>query len=146
MMKWVDLPPIWLVGFLILGAAMPRGEEIFYEQSLMGLCLIGAGCAFMVIAVIQMWRHKTTVIPHRQPDAMVTTGMFGQTRNPIYLGDAFVLVGFLFYWQSHLPALILVPAFMWVITQRFIKPEEARLQAAFGEAFKEYCETTRRWL
>jgi len=144
-MKWIDLPPIWLIGFLILGAAMPRGGEIFYEQALMGICLIGVGIAFMVIAVIQMWRNKTTVIPHRQPDAMVTTGIFGQTRNPIYLGDAFVLIGFLFYWQSHLPALILVPAFMWVITVRFIKPEEARLEAKFGEAFEVYCATVRRW-
>ena len=146
MLKWIDLPPVWLVLFLLLGAAMPRGEEIFYEQALMGICLILAGLAFMVIAVIQMWRHKTTVIPHRQPDAMVTTGMFGQTRNPIYLGDAFVLCGFLFYWQAHLPALILVPAFMWVITVRFIKPEEDRLRAKFGEAFDIYAAHVRRWL
>ncbi len=145
-MKWIDLPPVWLFGFLLLGATMPRGAEIFYEQALMGVCLILAGLAFILIAVIQMRRHKTTIIPHRDPDAMVTTGMFSQTRNPIYLGDAFVLTGFLFYWQSHLPALILVPAFMWVITVRFIKAEEARLQQAFGEAFTQYCETTRRWL
>ena len=145
-MKWIDLPPVWLFGFLLLGATMPRGAEIFYEQSLMGVCLILAGLAFILIAVIQMRRHKTTIIPHRDPEAMVTTGMFSQTRNPIYLGDAFVLTGFLFYWQSHLPALILVPAFMWVITVRFIKAEEARLQQAFGEAFTQYCETTRRWL
>lgn len=145
-MKWIDLPPVWLFGFLLLGATMPRGAEIFYEQALMGVCLILAGLAFILIAVIQMRRHKTTIIPHRAPDAMVTTGMFSQTRNPIYLGDAFVLTGFLFYWQSHLPALILVPAFMWVITVRFIKAEEARLQQAFGEAFTQYCETTRRWL
>lgn len=137
---------MWLFGFLLLGATMPRGAEIFYEQALMGVCLILAGLAFILIAVIQMRRHKTTIIPHRDPDAMVTTGMFSQTRNPIYLGDAFVLTGFLFYWQSHLPALILVPAFMWVITVRFIKAEEARLQQAFGEAFTQYCETTRRWL
>jgi protein-S-isoprenylcysteine O-methyltransferase Ste14 len=145
-MKWIDMPPVWLLGFLLLGATMPRGPEIFYEQSLMGTCLILAGLAFIIISVVQMWRHKTTVIPRRDPDALVTTGMFGQTRNPIYLGDAFILTGFLFYWQSHLPALILVPAFMWVITVRFIKAEEARLQAAFGEAFTQYCKTTRRWL
>jgi len=143
--KWVDLPPVWLLGFLFLGATMPRGEAIFYEQSLMGSCLVVVGLIFMALAVVQMRRHRTTVIPHRTASALVTTGIFAQTRNPIYLGDAFVLCGALFYWQSHLPALILVPAFMWVITQRFIKPEEARLDAAFGEAFTEYCAATRRW-
>lgn len=146
MKKWIDLPPIWLFGFLFLAATMPRGEAIFFEQALMGRCLVGVGLLFMMIAVIQMRRHRTTVIPHRQPQALVTTGIFGQTRNPIYLGDAFVLCGALFHWQAHLPALILVPAFMWVITQRFIKPEEARLTAAFGQDFAAYCETTRRWL
>ena len=146
MLKWIDLPPVWLLLFLFLGGTMPRGPELFYEQALMGQCLVAAGLIFMLIAVVQMRRHRTTVIPRRDATALVTTGMFGQTRNPIYLGDAFVLAGALFYWQVHLPALLLVPAFMWVITQRFIKPEEARLKAAFREAFDQYCATTRRWL
>ena len=44
-MKWIDLPPVWLALFLVLGATMPRGDEIFYEQALMGVCLILAGLA-----------------------------------------------------------------------------------------------------
>ena len=146
MLKWIDLPPLWLLLFLFLAFTMPRGEELFYEQALMGQCLIVAGVIFMIVAVVQMRRHKTTVIPHRTASALVSNGIFSQTRNPIYLGDTFVLAGALFYWQAHLPALILVPAFMWVITQRFIKPEEARLQAAFGDDFDLYCAATRRWL
>jgi len=142
----LDLPPLWLLLFLFLAGTMPRGPELFYEQALMGQCFVIVGVLFMVIAVVQMRRHKTTVIPHRTASALVTTGMFGQTRNPIYLGDAFVLAGALFYWQAHLPALILIPAFMWVITVRFIKPEEARLQAAFGEDYERYCAVVRRWL
>lgn len=125
---------------------MPRGEEVFYEESFMGVCLIFAGLLFLLVAVLQMRRHKTTVIPHREASSLVTTGIFGQTRNPIYLGDTFVLAGFLFYWQTQLLALVLVPAFMWVITQRFIKPEEKRLEAAFPDAFATYCATVRRWL
>ncbi|MEL6640086.1 MAG: isoprenylcysteine carboxylmethyltransferase family protein [Pseudomonadota bacterium] len=146
MFKWIDLPPLWLLLFLFLAFTMPRGPELFYEQALMGQCFVAVGVIFMIVAVYQMQRHKTTVIPHRTASTLVTTGIFSQTRNPIYLGDTFVLAGGLFYWQAHLPALILVPAFMWVITQRFIKPEEERLLAAFGDAFKTYCDTTRRWL
>lgn len=146
MLKWIDLPPLWLLLFLFLGATMPRGPELFYEQALMGQCFVVAGIIFILIAIIQMRRHQTTVIPHRDAAALVTTGMFGQTRNPIYLGDTFILAGALFYWQVHLPALLLIPAFMWVITQRFIKPEEARLQATFGDAFTQYCNAVRRWL
>ncbi|MEL6571509.1 MAG: isoprenylcysteine carboxylmethyltransferase family protein [Pseudomonadota bacterium] len=146
MLKWIDLPPLWLVLFLFLGFTMPRSEELFYEQALMGQCFVGVGVIFMIVAVVQMQRHKTTVIPHRTASALVTTGLFGQTRNPIYLGDTFVLAGALFYWQVHFPALILIPAFMWMITLRFIKPEEERLRNAFGDAFDDYCAAVRRWL
>lgn len=145
-MKWIDLPPIWLLGFLLLGSTMPRVGEVLYEQALMGQCLVGVGLIFMVLAVVQMRRHKTTVIPHRDADNLVTTGIFTQTRNPIYLGDAFVLAGALFYWETQLAALILVPGFMWVITERFIKKEEAMLESRFGDAFKDYCDTVRRWV
>jgi len=118
-MKWIDLPPVWLLGFLMLGATMPRVGEVLYAQALMGQCLVAVGVIFMILAVVQMRRHKTTVIPHRDADALVTSGIFTQTRNPIYLGDAFVLAGALFYWETQLAALILVPAFMWVITERY---------------------------
>jgi len=86
------------------------------------------------------------VIPHRTAEHLVTRGIFTQTRNPIYLGDAFVLVGALLYWEAQLLAFVLVPAFMWVITVRFIKPEEAMLQERFGDDFTQYCAAVRRWL
>ena len=145
-MKWVDLPPIWLVGFLLIASGLPRGGAIIPWQSLAGRGLIFVGLVLMALAVVQMLRHKTTVIPHRQPDATVTTGVFGLTRNPIYLGDACVLAGVLLYWQTYLIGWLLVPAFVWVITIRFIKPEEARLQEKFGAAFDAYTKRVRRWL
>ena len=145
-MKRVDLPPIWLVGFLLIASGLPRGGVIIPWQSLAGRGLIFVGLVLMALAVVQMLRHKTTVIPHRQPDAMVTTGVFGLTRNPIYLGDACVLAGVLLYWQTYLIGWLLVPAFIWVITIRFIKPEEVRLQEKFGAAFDAYTKRVRRWL
>jgi len=145
-MKWIDLPPVWLVGFLFLGATMPRVGEVFYKQALMGQCFVAVGVLFMGLAVVQMRRQRTTVIPHRTAEHLVTRGIFTQTRNPIYLGDAFVLVGALLYWEAQLLAFVLVPAFMWVITVRFIKPEEAMLQERFGDDFTQYCAAVRRWL
>jgi protein-S-isoprenylcysteine O-methyltransferase Ste14 len=43
-------------------------------------------------------------------------------------------------------ALPLLPAFVWIITRRFILPEEARLRAAFGAEFDRWAARTPRWI
>ena len=88
---------------------------------------------------------RTTVIPRRNPAALVTGGVFRLTRNPIYLGDAALLTGAILWWDAP-AALPLVPAFVWLITRRFIRDEEARLRAAFGADFDRWAARVRRWL
>ena len=76
---------------------------------------------------------------------LIYGGAFAFSRNPIYLADLIVLVGWLMIWGAAAP-FVLIPAFAWIINTRFIAPEEARLQAAFGEAFTAYAARTRRWI
>jgi Putative protein-S-isoprenylcysteine methyltransferase len=78
---------------------------------LLGGLLVGAGLVLMLLAVAEMRRRKTTVIPHLEADALVTTGVFSRSRNPIYLGDALVLAGLALRWDAPV-ALLLVPLFM----------------------------------
>lgn len=142
----VDLPPIWLSAFAALvweagqiwPATFPMGPVV-------GWSLLLAGVALMAAAVFEMRRHRTTVVPHLRPTALVKTGVFQFTRNPIYLGDALVLTGLCVLWNAPL-ALGLVPVFMVIITRRFIYDEEMRLRAAFGAAFDNWCHYTPRWL
>ena len=146
-MKWIDLPPIWLAAhgvivYLVRGFA----EPLFVGQYIVGLGIIAIGVAFMILAVAVMTKHKTTVIPHQQPDALVTSGVFRISRNPIYLGDALVLAGAIIWLSAPTVALILIPIFMAIITIRFIKLEEARLHKGFGPAFAAYAKQTRRWV
>jgi protein-S-isoprenylcysteine O-methyltransferase Ste14 len=145
-MKWIDLPPIWLAGFVACVWFAPQTVPFVPAQSLVGAVLIGAGLLLMGLAVFEMRRHRTTVIPHMQASALVSAGVFGWTRNPIYLGDALVLAGLILRWQAYPVLIILVPVFMAVIAHRFIKPEETRLKDAFGDAFSMYCDRTRRWV
>lgn len=141
-----DYPPVWLAAALALTAvtgwlwplAVPGGR-------LPGGALVLLGLALMLAAAVQMARHRTTIIPHRQPSALVTGGVFALTRNPIYLGDAMVLLGALLWWHALL-ALPLLPAFVWLITHRFILPEEARLRSGFGAAFETWAARTPRWI
>lgn len=149
-MKWIDIPPVWLLAALVLvwliGAYDPW--DLSFGGPLANLpagLLIGGGIVFMVLAIIEMRKWKTTVIPHQEAGHLVTSGIFKRSRNPIYLGDTLILAGFVLYWDAPL-ALPLVPLFLWVIERRFVIPEENRLRTKFGRAFHSYCQKTRRWI
>ncbi len=147
-MRWLDYPPVWLVGFLGLGwaqmAAMPA-PSVGAGAGWLGAVLILLGVGLMLAAVPQFARLGTTVVPHREPTALVTGGVYGLSRNPIYLGDVLLLAGFFLRWEAWL-SLLLVPVFVWIIELRFIRPEEARLHRAFGDDFRAYCARVRRWI
>lgn len=149
-MKWIDIPPIWLALALVMtwqiSVVQPPLLAVDHViLDLLGGLLVGAGLVLMLLAVTEMRKRKTTVIPHLEASALVTTGIFARSRNPIYLGDALILAGLALRWDAPM-ALLLVPLFMVTITQRFILPEENRLRRKFRADFARYCASTRRWL
>ncbi|MDA7424750.1 methyltransferase family protein [Thalassococcus lentus] len=150
MLKWIDLPPVWLLGGLVVAwlqkTHFPMGLGFGpVWADLVGGLLVGGGLLLMALAVYEMRRAKTTVIPHMDADHLVTTGIFRRTRNPIYLGDSMLLLGMILYWDAVF-ALTLVPIFVWVIEKRFIVPEEDRLRRKFRADFARYAQQTKRWL
>ena len=146
--KWIDIPPVWLAGFLVLVWQIGRWSDLSLAgpvtQFLGGLG-VGAGLVLMGLAVVEMRKWKTTVIPHQQPTHLVQSGIFRRSRNPIYLGDALILTGLILYWDVPL-ALPLVPLFVWLIERRFILPEEDRLRRTYRQDFFRYTQKTRRWI
>ena len=147
--NWIDLPPVWLAVFLVLARIqaqrLPLGPKGGALTDLLAGVLVGGGLLLVLLAITGMRRHHTTVIPHRDAEALVTTGVFARTRNPIYLGDLLILTGMILFWSAW-PALVLVPLFGWLITDRFILDEERRLAARFGRTFETYVARTPRWL
>ena len=87
---------------------------------------------------------RTTFVPRRDPEALVTAGLFGISRNPIYLADALILLGAVLYWGAVL-ALPLVPMFMVLITYRYIHDEEDRLRRGFGPEYEAWAASVPRW-
>lgn len=150
MMRWIDLPPIWLAAFAALAWVQARfwslglSLDFAVTQALAGLC-IGGGVILMLLAVIEMRRHRTTVIPHRDADRLVQSGIFKRTRNPIYLGDVLVLLGLILRFDAVL-SLLLVPVLVWLLERRFIVPEENRLRRRFRADFARYERRVRRWV
>ncbi|MEJ6402422.1 methyltransferase family protein [Yoonia sp. 2307UL14-13] len=149
-MKWIDIPPMWLLLAVVMTWLIADMQPLSLRiggpvTDLLGGLLVGGGAVLMLLALTEMRKQRTTVIPHMEADHLVTSGIFRRSRNPIYLGDTLVLAGLALYWDAPV-ALILVPLFMFTITQRFILPEEDRLRRKFRVDFARYCEKTRRWV
>nr|WP_229583417.1 methyltransferase [Paracoccus sp. S-4012] len=143
----LDYPPVWLAGFAALGWVAGRVWPVMVPgQKTLGWVLVAGGLALMAAAAVQMLARRTTLDPHGAPSGLVTGGVFRLTRNPIYLADALLLAGLCLAFAAPHAALLLVPAFVAVITARFIRAEEARLAAAFPDAFPAFRARTRRWL
>lgn len=138
MREW---PPLWLA-LALIAVWMTPGD---WGVSWLGWLLIALGALLMLGAVFEMSRARTTVIPHRQPVALVTSGVFRISRNPIYLGDALIILGASVA-SGSLVGLLLVPVFGVIIQRRFIIAEEARLERTFGAQFRNYRDRTPRWL
>lgn len=144
MMKWIDLPPVWTIATLgvtwFMPLAAPWGEAI-----LPGRIALGAAAFLIAASLFEFMRARTTVIPREAPSALITTGIFRLSRNPIYLADLLILAGFSLIWGKFF-GLILVPILAWLLFRRFIAGEEARLKAAFGGDYDVYRVQTRRWI
>jgi protein-S-isoprenylcysteine O-methyltransferase Ste14 len=141
----LDLPPLWTALFMVAAWAIsvpwsPLGPE----WALIGWMVIAASLALSGWAAAVMMRRGTAVMPNRIADALVTTGPFGWSRNPIYLADLGILFGWCLAVGSW-AALILLWPLQRVLVKRFIEPEEAALHAKFGEAYEAYCGEVRRW-
>lgn len=146
-LREIDIPPTWLA--LHIGAAWVMSlvsPPVFGAWgAVLGLGLIGLGALVMAAAALQMMQARTTVIPRRNPSALVTGGVFAWSRNPIYLADAVILLGAIL-WLDVALGLPLVASFISLIQARFIRDEEARLTEAFGPEFDLWAARTRRWL
>lgn len=112
-----------------------------------GYGFILAGAILLALALLAFVRARTTVNPlaPEGAQALVTTGLYRFTRNPMYVALALILIGGAFA-LGNIAALAAPAIFVCAMTLLQIKPEERALQTVFGDAFTAYCKQTRRWL
>ncbi len=146
-------PPLLFLAALLLGFALdhllplpvvvPRGGELAHRMIPSALILIGLALA---AAGIRNFSRAATPVPTYKPTrALVTTGIHGWSRNPIYLGMLLVYAGIGIAVRS---PWILVLALPLALTLRYrvVAREEAYLERRFGNAYREYKARVRRWL
>jgi protein-S-isoprenylcysteine O-methyltransferase Ste14 len=92
-----------------------------------------------------MWRKNTNILPHRGADALITSGPFRFTRNPIYLGNTIAMLGLSVYLNNGWFAILGLGA-AFAVDRLAIRREEAHLAARFREAWLAYAARTPRWL
>lgn len=147
----VPWPPIILVAMialsLALGAALPLPvpQGLAEVLSVAGLVLVAAALAVDFWALVTLSRARTTVMPNQASDALVTSGPFARSRNPIYAANAALLVGLGFALAN--PWFLPAAAALVVLTTRLaIRREERHLAARFGDAYRDYRARVPRWL
>ena len=133
---------MWAVAHLAPTLELPQLARL-----LVAAVLGASGIAIAVGGVLSFRRAHTTVNPLKPETsaALVSTGVYSFTRNPMYLGVVLVLVGWGVYLSS-VWSLVGPVLFASYITRFQIVPEERALDRLFGAPFAEYKKRVRRWL
>lgn len=133
---------IWLVA-----RAAPVLSLEFPLRGVLAAALAPAGITVAVAGVVSFRRASTTVNPLNAAaaSALVVSGIFRVTRNPMHLGVLVCLLGWV-VWLGSVPALFVLPLFVAHLNRFQIIPEEAALRARFGAEFDAYRSRVRRWI
>lgn len=133
---------MWGIAALAPGLELPA---LIRMVTAVTVALTGIG--FGVAGIVSFRQAKTTVNPHKPmtTTALVCTGIYKFTRNPMYLGLAFFLVAWAVFLSSAW-ALLGLPAFIFYLNRFQIAPEERVLSTKFGADYSAYQSKVRRWL
>jgi protein-S-isoprenylcysteine O-methyltransferase Ste14 len=145
-------PPLLFLAALLLGVASDHllPSPFTVPASGWGHGIIGG--ALIVIGLtlaargIRNFSRSATPVPTNQPTrALVTTGIHGWTRNPIYLGLFLIYGGVSVAARSPWTLILTLPL---AITIRYgvVAREEAYLERRFGDTYRDYKARVRRWL
>jgi len=141
-------PPAYFLAALGLGLALGRGTP---SKTLKATCAVASGglclaasAAIVGAAVYEMRQEGTSFNPYRPATALATGGIFGYTRNPMYLSLALGAIG-VAMWQRSIPALTFIPIALARLETDVVDKEERYLERRFGATYRAYRNRVPRW-
>jgi protein-S-isoprenylcysteine O-methyltransferase Ste14 len=143
------IPP--LIYVVVLGGAWLLQKLVPLPVTPPALSRIGGGALIVAGLGLCWWsvglfRSKhTSIIPIRPSAALVLTGPYRWTRNPMYLGLLLAYIGAALALQL-IWGLILLPIVVVAVDRLVIRKEERYLGRAFGPAYDDYRRRVRRWI
>ena len=145
-------PPLVFGGFLVAGLvlnavwALPvAGGLARSVRDAIGAALALLGIAIGLAGFFAFRRAGTDVRPERPTTALVMTGPYRVSRNPLYISQTLVYLGVAVAADSGWALALLVPT-LAVVRFGVIAREEAYLERKFGDPYRIYKSRVRRWL
>ena len=148
-MKTKIPPPILALIMIVIIYLSSLTVETFtfsYQTVLSVLVVVvGLGCALPSFRLFA--NNKTTISPFTPSEttALVTSGMYRYSRNPMYLGLVLLTIAATIFFGTWL-GIVIVVAFIFLLNFLQIIPEEEALLDIFGEEYVEYKKKVRRWI
>jgi protein-S-isoprenylcysteine O-methyltransferase Ste14 len=147
----IALPPLIFLGFLaaatvleaILPLPIPVGHSL--TRYVAGGALAAGGFVMIAIGTRRFAAAGTNITPTLPTTALVVDGIYGRTRNPLYLGTTLIYLG-LSVAAGSLWAIGLLVPLLWMINVGVVKREERYLERKFGDAYRDYKARVRRWI
>jgi protein-S-isoprenylcysteine O-methyltransferase Ste14 len=129
---------------LVVPISLPRGAltPAFIAG---GVLLSVVGVSLAVLARREFAQSGQPTDPGLPTSKIISTGVFSISRNPLYLGGVFVLAGISLAFTLPWALILLIPSLV-VCHYILIAPEEKYLTARFGEQYRMYTATVRRWV
>ena len=145
-------PPLLAAAAIVLGllldwllpAYMLTLALSIVSRVVIGVGLIGAGLALIIPANLEFRSAGTHAEPWKPSIALVTDGIFGWLRNPMYVGGTFFLAGLAILLASDW-MLVMTVVFVVVLHFGVVKREERYLEQKFGDAYRQYRDRVPRY-
>jgi len=148
----LKIPPVAVAlltaaGMWYTARAVPGFDVAFPGHDVVAGIVAGAGGFIAILGVVAFGRAGTTVNPMKpgSSSALVQSGIYSVTRNPMYLGVLLVLLAWAIH-LAHVLTVLFLPGFVWYMNRFQIEPEERALTSLFGPEFTAYAARVRRWL
>jgi len=142
-------PPFLLLGHLaaaaLLGWTVRLPLPLPPAVRLLGAAALLLGLGLGFAAIRAMRTARTPVDPYESVAAVVTSGPYRFTRNPIYLGFLAALAGLPLAAGTYWGAFLCLPMIL-LLSFLVVRHEEAYLEGKFGPIYLEYKRRVRRWL
>ena len=144
-------PPFIFLGFLVAGWLAGQALDLPgfplepTGRKTVAVALIVGGFALEIWAAGLFRRAGTNVVPYSPATALVTEGPYKFTRNPMYVGFTITYLGLALGLDSPLTLGLLIPCLL-VMQWGVISREERYLEGKFGEPYRAYKRSVRRWL
>jgi protein-S-isoprenylcysteine O-methyltransferase Ste14 len=145
-------PPVILLSALVLACALQWPVPLGWIAELDRGWRFGSGTFFVMAGLLTtsagrraLLRHGTNINPSLPTTTLVTEGVFGLIRNPLYVGMSAALCGIALIFALDWLLLLILPSCV-VLHFAVVRREERYLERKFGEAYRRYKEHVPRYL